>query len=152
MFVGAIEIAGRFTRPIHTIVRYWDTTEVVPATATLFFVNDQGWALTCKHVAQLVLTAGIKERFAQLKAECAAAKKKSRQATHQIGQKYGYKKGVIIELQNLLVNCVDGLYPSLLSCYLSLLSCYLSLLADYSRAYSTPIVRGYSTKPSTLVG
>jgi hypothetical protein len=108
MFVGAIETASKFTRPVHTIVRYWDTTEVVPATATLFIVNGQGWALTCKHVAQLILARGISERYARFKADCAASKKKSRSTINQIGQQHGYKKGEIVELQNLLVNCVDG--------------------------------------------
>lgn len=154
MFVGAIEIASRFTRPIHTIVRYWDTTEAVPASATLFFVNDQGWALTCKHVAHLVLATGIKERFAQFKAECAAAKKKSRHVTHQIGQKFGYKKGVIIELQNLLINCVDGpldlkgvLHPTADLALLKFTG-YKKLLCDHFPMFAAD---GGSLKPGKLL-
>jgi hypothetical protein len=57
MFVNAIAAASGFTRPIHTITRLWRETTVVPGAATLFFVNADGWALTCKHVAsQLVVS------------------------------------------------------------------------------------------------
>jgi hypothetical protein len=108
MFVAAIETASRFTRPIHTILRYWDTTEVVPATATLFFVNDQGWALTCSHVAKIVLARGIKERYATFQTACAKSKHKGRSAINKIGKELGYDKGAVIELQNLLVNCIEG--------------------------------------------
>ena len=51
MFVSAIDSAARFTRPLHTITRMWGETTVIPRAATLFFVNADGWALTCKHVA-----------------------------------------------------------------------------------------------------
>lgn len=55
MFVRAIEIASQFTRPIYTIERFFESKEIHPGAATLFFVNDQGWALTCKHVANLFI-------------------------------------------------------------------------------------------------
>jgi len=51
MFVSAIEPAAEFTRPVHIILRYFGTTEVQPAAATLFFANSEDWALTCRHVA-----------------------------------------------------------------------------------------------------
>jgi hypothetical protein len=109
MFVQAIEQALKFTRPIHTIVRYWDTTAAEPNAATLFFINNDGWALTCKHVAHL-LFSGINERFKAFKADCAALKanKRSRNAINQIGAKHGFKKGEIVQLLTKLINCVEG--------------------------------------------
>ena len=54
MFVKAIEEVGQFTRPIHTITRNYNEKIVNPGAATLFFVNESGCALTCKHVIDLI--------------------------------------------------------------------------------------------------
>jgi hypothetical protein len=51
MFVGAIERVSAFVRPIHSIARTRGSQTITPGAATLFFVNADGWALTCKHVA-----------------------------------------------------------------------------------------------------
>ena len=52
MYVQAIEEISKFTRPIHTIARYYGNDFVTPWAASLFFVNNQGVAITCKHVAE----------------------------------------------------------------------------------------------------
>ena len=54
MFVNAIEEVGRFTRPIHTITRNYNETVVSPGAATLFFVNELGVAITCRHVMEVL--------------------------------------------------------------------------------------------------
>lgn len=55
MFVEAIEKADQYTRPIHFIARYYGGAEIIPGSATLFFVNELGCAITCKHVAEQIL-------------------------------------------------------------------------------------------------
>ncbi len=55
MSVDAIEQAARFTRPMHTISRNWASSTVIPAAATLFVVIADGWAVTCAHVAKLLM-------------------------------------------------------------------------------------------------
>ena len=57
MFVEAIEEVDRFTRPAHFILRYYTGSDIVPGTATLFFVNKDGFAVTCRHVAKQILYA-----------------------------------------------------------------------------------------------
>ena len=52
MFVDAIEKAAAFTRAIHMISRNYGSDGIQPHAATLFFVNAEGWALTCAHVAR----------------------------------------------------------------------------------------------------
>ncbi len=47
MFIQAIEIAAKYTRPLHSMSQNYDSTVIQPGTATLFFVNAEGWALTC---------------------------------------------------------------------------------------------------------
>lgn len=110
MFVFAIELAAEFTRPIHTISRYFKSTEVQPGAATLFFVNDEGWALTCRHVAELIIGAEQCEaRFQAFKSEFGAlAKKKKRQAEKELQRKYDFSQDKLVEIKNLLVNCIEG--------------------------------------------
>lgn len=57
MFVRALEDISRFTRPVHTIIRMYGSSKVLPGASTLFFVNDEGVAITCKHVAEILLQA-----------------------------------------------------------------------------------------------
>jgi hypothetical protein len=54
MFQAAIEKVAAFTRPIHTILRTYGGKQIIPGAATLFFVNEEGYAVTCKHVIQLL--------------------------------------------------------------------------------------------------
>ena len=69
MFADAIEKVGGFTRPIKFISRIYKDSVIAPGCATMFFVNDEGWALTCKHVANQIIAADqVNNRFAQFKA------------------------------------------------------------------------------------
>ena len=68
MFVNAIEEVKKYTRPIHTITRNYNSNLVKPGAATLFFVNELGCAVTCKHVAELILKAdSVHENFQNFK-------------------------------------------------------------------------------------
>ena len=123
MFTNAIEAAAGFTRAIHTISRVWGSTAVIPGAATLFFVNADGWALTCKHVAgQLPAGDQLLQKLNAFKAERTQlpAGKKSRHSLHALEHKYGYTSGVPVEMYNNFVDCVEGplqlqarLHPSL---------------------------------------
>lgn len=55
MFVKAIEKISPIIRPIYGFTRYFNSDEAVPDAATFFFVNDKGYAVTCKHVADMLL-------------------------------------------------------------------------------------------------
>ena len=54
MFINANEEVGKYTRPIHTISRNYGDNIVNPGAATLFFVNEDSVAITCKHVVDLI--------------------------------------------------------------------------------------------------
>ncbi len=111
MFVDAIERVGGFTRAIHTIVRIWGSEKILPGSATLFFVNSDGWALTCAHVAK-VFSDGqiIADRFSAFKEERSKIEpgKNQRNAINQLERKYGYKPGEGVELYSRLLGCVEG--------------------------------------------
>lgn len=110
MFVKAIETAAAFTRPIHIITCHYGSQEVQPGAATLFFVNADGWALTCRHVARHLIEsdqlAGRRQAFlAELQGLPAPT---SRKAAKKLAQKHGFKKGALFDSKSRFVNCVDG--------------------------------------------
>lgn len=110
MFVNAIERVGGYTRPIFTIMRKYGTSEVSPGSATLFFVNDQGWAVTSKGVAKMILDAGnIDKKYAEF-----LEKKKAipsgfhfEQGVKQLEELYKYNSDTVAQLKVNFVGCVD---------------------------------------------
>lgn len=55
MFADAILEIDRYTRSVHFISRFYGGNSITPGSATLFFVNDDACAVTCKHVVQQIL-------------------------------------------------------------------------------------------------
>lgn len=111
MFVRAIEIASHFTRPIYTIERFYESKEIHPGAATLFFVNDQGWALTCKHVANLFIAG---DQLTKKKNDFAndivamKGKKKEKHILRELEKKYQLSRKAVFEVKNRIVNCIEG--------------------------------------------
>ncbi len=111
MFVKAIEEAAGYTKAIHVLTRVWGASRIVPGSATLFFVNSDGWALTCAHVAKHFIDAGqIAEKFDAFRTERAEIPndRNQRNAINQLERKYGYKAGEVVELHTRLIDCVEG--------------------------------------------
>lgn len=110
MFVEAIETASKFTRPVHTIERVFGDTQVFPGAATLFFINPEGWALTCRHVAQQFIVAKqLNQRYHDFKEERDSLSGRDRnQQEKALEQKNNFGKGTLAELKNRVVNCVEG--------------------------------------------
>jgi hypothetical protein len=111
MFTRAIEIAANFTRAIHSISRNYGSTSIQPGTATLFFVNSDGWALTCGHVAdQLAAGDVLLHKANDFKNELSGRRstQKERKLLKELERKYGYSKNTTFELHNLFINCVEG--------------------------------------------
>lgn len=110
MFIKAIEEADKFTRAIHIITRGHGSTEVESGSATFFFINSDGWAITCKHVAKnFVLADKINANWNQFREDLKKVdqKEKRKKAISELEKKYGLKNGVTIQMRNRLMNCVD---------------------------------------------
>jgi len=111
MFIDAIERAQLFTRPVHSISRNYGSTVIQPGAATLFFINAEGWALTCKHVAnQLIVGNQIAANRQAFNSECPNLRghKKEKQLKRELERKYGFSKQTTFELYNRFLNCVEG--------------------------------------------
>ncbi|MBO0929617.1 S1 family peptidase [Fibrella aquatilis] len=110
MFVNAIDRVDPFTRPIHSILRLFGHNEIVPGSATLFFVNEQACAVTCKHVAELIAQSdAIFRHYNTFRAELRQFQRDRNYATIQkkLEEKYQFKSETVIRLRNMFMNCVD---------------------------------------------
>ena len=111
MFTEAIEKAAKYTRAIYSIHRNYGSTIIQPGTATLFFVNSDGWALTCKHIADQLEAEKVLERKASdFKNELSKTRgaQKEKQLLKELIKKYKYTESTAFELHNLFMNCVKG--------------------------------------------
>ncbi|MBA2499326.1 MAG: trypsin-like peptidase domain-containing protein [Chitinophagaceae bacterium] len=109
MFEKAIETALQFTRPLHTITRSYGGL-IMPGSSTLFFVNNHGMAITCKHVAQLIPGAeNINKTYNNFREERNKLLKdgKFKRSLQGLEIKYKYHKESSIQLKNNFINCFD---------------------------------------------
>jgi hypothetical protein len=110
MFKDAIERVAHFTRPIHTILRTYAGKQIIPGAATLFFVNEEGYAVTCRHVVEL-LTASqeLAQNYANFRAERQLLRPDGSFKKYLKGLelKYKYAPDTVIQAKNTFVDCVD---------------------------------------------
>lgn len=110
MFVQAISKVSGFTRAIHSISRNYKGEKIIPGAATLFFVNDEGFAITCKHVIQW-LSQGMQmgKHFAAFKEELNRIPKDGRfkQTLKNLETKYKLEENSPIQMKTTFVDCID---------------------------------------------
>lgn len=110
MFIDAIEKVGNFTRPVHSISRTYGGKNVLPGAGTLFFINENGYAVTCKHIAEMLLSAEkINGHYNQFKTERQQVlqQPKHQQLLKGLELKYKLTADSILQLKNNFVDCVD---------------------------------------------
>jgi hypothetical protein len=107
MFVNAIEEVAKYTRAIHFVTREFESSTCIPGTATLFFVNEMGVAVTCRHVTGFLgHIINLNKQFEQYKTEKINIPKSAEYDARlqELQQKFHYKPGVTIEgLMNLVL-------------------------------------------------
>lgn len=105
MFVKAIQEVSGFVRAMHSISRNFGQSKITPGAATLFFVNDEGYAITCKHVAQWITSANkINQTYDSFlkKSQSLAGGSRS-----DIAKKLGLSSEKTAEMRITFVDCVD---------------------------------------------
>jgi hypothetical protein len=109
MFVEAIKKTSGITRPIHFIMKEYGSDLVIPGAATLFFVNELGVAITCKHVVEILAKAdNVNNQYSQFKKEKEVIPKKGyKNSLIQLEKKYGYHSNITTQIKMVFVNCVD---------------------------------------------
>jgi hypothetical protein len=111
MFVNAIEKAIQFTRPIHTISRTYNSTVIQAGASSLFFVNSDGWALTCGHVAkQIAVSDQVLERKLNFEKnlEATPSGKSKKKWKKELEKKFNLSSSETYEIYNNFINCVEG--------------------------------------------
>jgi hypothetical protein len=109
MFIDAIEKVDHFTRPIHIITRTYDGL-LTPGTATLFFVNDEGVAITCKHVADIIISADrMNQQYHDFKKErdMLPRDRHFKDDVNRLRKKYNISGTTVIQIKNSFINCFD---------------------------------------------
>ena len=107
MFTAAIEEASQYTRPMHFIDRYYGSTTVRPGAATFFFVNEEGVAVTCKHVAQfLVQSEQLRQRFSTFREQKANVKDAAQ--LEALARSHGFTPEQSCELYIQLMGCAQS--------------------------------------------
>lgn len=111
MFANAIDLVGNFTRPVKVITRNYKDTTIVPGTATIFFVNDEGCAITCKHVAEeLIIADSINQNYNNFKNECTQLPNdnKRRSAIKKLEYKYNLSSSQVAQMKVQFPDCVGA--------------------------------------------
>ena len=66
MFVNAVESLRESIRPLHVIRRRFGDNAILPDIATLFFVNEMGYAITSKRVSSILNASNNAEQLYRL--------------------------------------------------------------------------------------
>ena len=109
MFKEAVKNTLEFTRPIMFISRTYGSETVVPGLATMFFVNNKGAALTCKHVAsQLLSNQKINQNYFAFKKEAGLPENEasiSKKELRALESKYHISQNSVINIKCQFKNC-----------------------------------------------
>ena len=99
MFANAIENVSGFTKPILFISKGYKSFNIIPGSATMFFVNNNGVAVTCKHVAEAIINADrVNKRYQEFKNNRAALESSAnkKEKLKALEKQYDYRDGVIV--------------------------------------------------------
>ena len=76
MFEDAIEKVSASMRPVHTLMRKYKDQTIIPSSATLLFINDEGCAITTRSFADMLIASSqMEKKYARFREEKNALKR-----------------------------------------------------------------------------
>ncbi len=101
MFKKAIKKNLNYTRPLFTGERLFHEEKVNSGISSFIILNDEGYILTCKHVAeQIILAQELENKYKSFLKEGKENK--------SLIKKYGYKENEIVQIKNIFMNCFEN--------------------------------------------
>lgn len=111
MFVQAVERVTGAVRPMHIIRRRFSDNAILPDIATLFFVNERGYAITTKRVATILQAANAVEQqyraYLQQKSKL-AHDESYRFALKRLESDMKLTKDSIVQIRFAFMGCATG--------------------------------------------
>jgi len=142
MFENAIELVGEYTRPFVYISRNYGETLVLPSSATMFFVNDEGVAVTTRGVAETILMSQkINARYAQFKQIIKQIPNDQNRGAmiKEREKEFGYTKGITVNVKCNFKGCVAPI--SEITCHISKLH---NLAIVHFKGFDTTHYKGHA--------
>lgn len=111
MFVNAVETIKEAIRPLHVIRRRFGDNAILPDIATLFFVNEMGYAITSKRVSSILNAANHAEQL------LATYKQKKSELKHDEAYRFALKRldkdlkmtsDTLIQIRYAFMGCAKG--------------------------------------------
>lgn len=113
MFKEAIKKNLNYTRPLFTGERLFNDSKVNSGISSFIILNDEGYVLTCKHVAEKVVAANeLENKYQNYLKEING---KTVREIKKIQEKNGYNEEEIVQAKNIFMNCFeDGLLEQII--------------------------------------
>lgn len=110
MFSEAVKKVAQYTRSIHTIQRLYKNDKVHPVASTLFFVNEEGCAITTKHTIEMLLAG--EQIFKNYRAFLNEKKQlpddyRYESMLQELEEKYHLDEKKICDMKNSFIGCVE---------------------------------------------
>ena len=106
MFKKAIKKNLEYTRPILFGERLFNETKVNSGIGSFIILNDEGYILTCKHIAEkIIATHELEEKYRSYLREIDG---KTVKELKELDEKYGYSDETLIQSRNVFMNCFEG--------------------------------------------
>ncbi|HLT33103.1 MAG TPA: trypsin-like peptidase domain-containing protein, partial [Aquaticitalea sp.] len=105
-FSNSIKTINTFVRPIRTVIKNFGNSDPIPGSGTMFFVNDNGVAVTCKHISNILRNvAVVNQNWDKYLAEKSKLKRRSDQKG--LAKQFGFNNDSTIQILYTVVNSFD---------------------------------------------
>ncbi len=104
MFKIGYEINKEYTRSIYSGIKLFGSDDIISGISTCIIINNEGWMLTCKHVAeQIIYSEEIGPLFEEYKSI-----ENNREKILEFKKKYNFNDGMVICQKNIFSNMFIG--------------------------------------------